>query len=153
MSDQPMSHTRRHCREWCVQLLFQLDFHQPDTLDEIFEHFWAEIPQANTASREYAQGLTLGVREHREVIDALIARVAPQWDISRMGGIDRNVIRLATYEMMHREDVPATVSINEAVDIAKYFSNEESGKFVNGVLDRIRKECASTAKSSPRTPG
>ncbi len=151
MSDKTMSHTRRHCREWCVQLLFQLDFQQPESMDEVFEHFWAEIPQANPAAREYTQGLMFGVQEHRDDIDALITRAAPKWDIQRMGGIDRNVIRLATYEILHREDVPSTVSINEAVDIAKYFSSEDSGKFVNGVLDRIRKECSQSPKSSPST--
>lgn len=150
MSDTTMSHTRRHCREWCVQLLFQLDFQQPESMDEVFEHFWSEIPQANDASRSYTQALMFGVKEHQTDIDTLIARVAPQWDISRMGGIDRNVIRLATYEMQHRADVPSTVSINEAVDIANYFSNDDSGKFVNGVLDRIRREFAGAEPGSSR---
>ena len=90
------------------------------------------------AVQEFMEALVRGVLEHRAQLDAEIARYAKNWDISRMAAVDRNVLRLAIYEMMFREDIPPVVSINEAVDIAKKFSTDESGRFVNGILDVVR---------------
>ena len=78
-------------------------------------------------------------------IDELIISYADNWDLNRMAVVDRNILRLAAYEMIHREDIPPIVSINEAVDIAKKFSTEDSGKFVNGILDKI---CAGLSRSA-----
>ena len=148
MSDHTMSHTRRHCREWCLQLLFQLDFQELKSMDEFLEHFWTDKEPVNDQAREFTKVLLEGVRENMEKIDVLISGVSDHWDIGRMGGVDRNVIRLATYEMLFRDDVPDAVSINEAVDLANYFSNEDSGRFVNGILDKIRKNhCKAQARA------
>ena len=129
--------TRRHAREWAVQLLFQLDMN-PAPLAEVFAAFWADT-DADAAMRTFAEGLVMGVAEHRPELDDRIRAHADHWALERMGGIDRNVLRLAVYEILHRDDIPAAVSINEAVDLAKYFSDSRSGRFVNGILDSIRK--------------
>ena len=132
--------TRRHSREWAIQLLFQLDVN-PGEPEEAFRHFWAGRDVSEKA-RRFAEDIVLGVRSNAGAIDEIIRKSARNWDIRRMGVIERNVMRMAVYEMHFKDDVPPVVSINEAVDIAKYFSSTESGKFVNGILDRIRKDLA-----------
>ena len=87
-----------------------------------------------------------GTLEHRGQLDAEIKKYALNWDLHRMAVVDRNILRLAIYEMLHRDDIPPVVSINEAVDIAKKFSTEESGKFVNGLLDRIKRDLMRPAR-------
>jgi len=130
--------TRRDAREWTVQLLFQLDLNPTDELDEVLAGFWRD-KEDDAKARGFCAELVKGVRGTIGELDATIAAAAQHWDIHRMGVIDRNVIRMAVYEMLHRSDVPPVVSINEAVDIAKFFSSSESGRFVNGILDRVRK--------------
>ena len=138
--------TRRETREWVVQLLFQLDLNASDDLDQTFAHFWAER-EANPKSRTFTESIVRGTIENRDAVDARIKEAVEHWDIHRMGVIERNVLRMAVYEMFHRPDIPPVVTINEAVDIAKYFSSTESGRFVNGILDRIRKGLSRPARS------
>jgi len=129
--------TRREAREWAVQLLFQLDMNPAGDLGPVFHAFWAgQTP--DTAAREFTEMLVRGVRENIDRIDQVLRDVAENWDIKRMGVLDRNVIRLGAYELLFTQDIPPAVTINEAVDIAKFFSSGESGRFVNGILDRIR---------------
>ena len=139
--------TRRQAREWSFQLLFQLDLN-PDEFEKVFKQFWRER-KADPPTRLFAEALVVGVREHLSEIDAKIKEYAHNWDIKRIGVVERNVIRMALYEMLYCNDVPPVVSINEAVDITKYFGNAESGKFVNGILDRARKDL--TRSSRERT--
>jgi len=94
----------------------------------------------------FSEGLIRGVLEHLKDIDATIVRFAKNWDLHRIAVVDRNVLRLAIYEMQQRQDIPPIVSINEAVDIAKKFSTEDSGKFVNGILDKIKGELLRPAR-------
>lgn len=152
---------RREARERAVQFLFQYDFNPPEKLDEALELFWesqraaslaeekgnakwgqeTELPppSAHEASvRLFADPLIRGSLERRAEVDAQIVKYAKNWDLHRMAVVDRNILRLAVYEMLYREDIPPVVSINEAVDIAKRFSTEDSGKFVNGILDKIK---------------
>ena len=136
--------TRRQARDWVVQILFELDLN-PGDVEVVFGHFWSER-KADRKSRAFAEDTVRGVQEHHKEIDACLKKHAEHWDIHRMGVIERNVMRMALYELMHRTDIPAAVSINEAVDIAKYFSNTESGRFVNGILDRARKELGRSAR-------
>ena len=89
-----------------------------------------------------------GVLGSRDDLDGVIKKHARNWDISRMAVVDRNVLRLAIYEMLHRDDIPPVVSINEAVDISKRFSTEDSGRFVNGILDRIKQALMRPARSA-----
>src|SRR5277367_1023154 len=160
---------RREARERAVQFLFQHDLNPPRDLEEALEHFWVtqqataiaeekaganwgqkiELPPPTTeelATRLFADKLIRGVLECRAELDARIGQHAENWDLRRMAVVDRNILRLAIYEMLHRDDIPPVVSINEAVDIAKKFSTQDSGKFVNGILDKIRSEILRPAK-------
>ncbi|NLB59479.1 MAG: transcription antitermination factor NusB [Lentisphaerae bacterium] len=126
--------TRRQAREWAVQLLFQLDFN-PEALPNVFADFWSG-KEPDSKTRQFTEELVRGVREHGAELDAKLRAYADNWDLKRMNAVDRNVMRLALFEMLFRPEIPPVVSINEAVDIAKAFSSMESGRFVNGVLDR-----------------
>jgi N utilization substance protein B len=129
--------TRREAREWAVQLLFQADLNPPKDMRPVLEHFWAQV-ESDKGSREYAERIVRGVMSRRAELDKMINDTLEHWKMQRLAVIDRNVIRMSVYEMQNCQDVPPVVSINEAVDIAKYFGTPESGRFVNGVLDRIR---------------
>ncbi|MBR6021338.1 MAG: transcription antitermination factor NusB [Kiritimatiellae bacterium] len=154
---------RHDAREWALQFLFQSEFNQDASLDKAFQLFWqfqdewaaaspseaaasaadpadtsAHAAKGRAKARRFAEELARGVIAHHKEIDPLIEKYAANWEIDRMGIVDRNVMRIAVYEMLHRDDIPPVVSINEAVDLAKAFSSVESGKFVNGILDRIR---------------
>ena len=123
---------------WAVQILFQRDFNQGD-LTEAFETFWKGV-KATSKLQAFTEGLVRGVELSRGEVDMLLQKAAANWEIHRMGAVDRNVMRVAIYEMLKCKDIPHAVSINEAVDLAKELSSDESGRFVNGVLDRARKE-------------
>jgi len=139
--------TRRQCREWTIQLLFQLDANPGEELSGVFAAFWADKgKKADARARKFTEDLVSGVRGNLRDIDTTIKGLAEHWDIGRMGIVDRNVLRMGLFEMQHCPDIPAAVSINEAVDIAKYFSSTESGKFVNGILDRARKNMNKPAR-------
>jgi N utilization substance protein B len=152
---------RREARERAVQFLFQYDLNQPEDLDAALRVFWesqaaaalaeekavarwgetVELPPPTVeeaAVRSFAEPLIRGTVEHIANLDTQIKKYARNWDLHRMAVVDRNVLRLAIYEMLYREDIPPIVSINEAVDIAKRFSTEDSGKFVNGILDKVK---------------
>ncbi|MDL5045777.1 transcription antitermination factor NusB [Oscillatoria amoena NRMC-F 0135] len=133
---------RRDAREKAVQFLYQHEFNAVEDLDKAVEEFWAipENAEANARAREFADALIRGVFTHREESDAKIKAYSENWDFHRISPVDKNVMRLAIYEMLHRDDIPPVVSINEAVEIAKRFSTAESGKFVNGILDKFKLE-------------
>lgn len=103
------------------------------------EDFWI-LQNVDQKSRPFAAELIRGVLDNLQDIDRRIQSYADNWDVKRLNAVDRNVIRLALFEMLFRPDIPPVVSINEAVDIAKRFSSNESGKFVNGILDRACKD-------------
>jgi N utilization substance protein B len=140
--------TRRETREWIVQLLYQLDMNSKTPLEGVFRHFWADKKVAPKA-RQFVESCVTGVKDHLVEIDATIQKCTENWDLSRMAAVDRNVLRMAAHEILYRSDIPTVVSINEAVDLAKYFSNRESGKFVNGILDRIRKSTQPKPAANP----
>lgn len=151
---------RRNSREWAVEMLFALDFAPIDgSLDDFFADFWTqqrEIIQDSNDNPEvalrkfdgeaakphriFAEKLVEGVRAHLDEIDARIGSYLENWSLQRMGGTDRNVLRGAFYELFFSGDTPPAIVINEAIDIAKYFSTRESGRFVNGILDRAAKD-------------
>jgi N utilization substance protein B len=161
---------RREARERAVQFLFQHDLNPPEDLDEALRQFWesqrpaaiaedrgkahwgekVELPPPTaeeTELRGFADPLIRGTLEQRAAVDAVINQHAMNWDLHRMAAVDRNILRLAVYEMLHRDDIPPVVSINEAVDIAKKFSTQDSGKFVNGILDKVRSELMRPART------
>lgn len=127
---------RTHAREFALQVLYQLEMN-PATADELLAIFWAETPGAEPEIREYAERLVRGTVEKKAELDETIQKATQNWDLDRMAVIDRCILRFSTYELLYMQDIPPKVSINEAVNIAKKFSQEDSGKFVNGVLDKI----------------
>ncbi|MEA2085043.1 MAG: transcription antitermination factor NusB [Thermodesulfobacteriota bacterium] len=130
--------TRRKARELALQTLYQYEVKKNNPDDNGFslvcEHF-----EAGEKAVPYAGELVSGIREKFTEIDSTIQSHAANWRISRMSLIDRNILRIATYELCFSENVPASVAINEAIEIAKRYGTEESGAFVNGILDALRK--------------
>lgn len=126
--------SRHLSRERALQILFQYDIHgKPGVwLDE----FWKEY-KANEDVRTFAEKLVAGVLQHKKDLDALIGRYATNWKVSRMQIVDRNILRLGAYELLWLDDVPAKVTVNEAIELAKDFGDEEAAKFVNGILDKV----------------
>jgi N utilization substance protein B len=125
---------RRDSREKAFQTLFLMDALGvgPDEAIPLFA-----LVSAAPRDEEYYRDTVIGVWERREEIDGLIGEAAENWRIGRMAMVDRNILRLGTYEIRHGKDIPFAVAINEAVDLAKRFGAEDSGGFVNGILDRI----------------
>ena len=161
---------RREARERAVQFLFQYDLNPPEDLAAALSQFWetqraavvsgerkdfatwgepVELPPPTSdeaAVRQFADPLIRGALEFRDEADGVIKKHARNWDLHRIAAVDRNILRLSIYEMLHRDDIPPVVSINEAVDIAKKFSTQDSGKFVNGILDKVRSELLRPAR-------
>lgn len=99
------------------------------------------LPEGAASSvREFATHLATGVHERKSQIDAILTKYAQNWDLRRMAAIDRNILRLSTYEILHDLETPVSVIIDEAIEIAKTYSTEDSGKFVNGILDKVKSE-------------
>lgn len=132
--------SRRKARECALQLLYQIDV-GGQNISEAQGLYWA-THEVEDDIKEFADSLVGGVREHLIEIDDLLSLYSTNWKISRMASIDKNVLRIAIYELLHCPDIPAKVTINEAVDIAKCFGTAESGAFVNGILDNIAKKYA-----------
>lgn len=157
--------TRRQGREWALQMLFQADLNPGLDLDAAIPKFWrqqwtcqveeaqdegveAESDSAKSVEdrvappkiRQFTEKIVRGVMGHLPEIDAKLQSYTQNWPMHRMGSVERNVLRLAFYELLYCSDVPPPVVLNEAIDLAKYFSNAEAGRFVNGVLDRLNKE-------------
>lgn len=153
--------TRRNAREWALQFLFQSEYNRAASLDEGLALFWKDMdaveapPSAAKSATEpaddakkarlYAEGLIRGVLQHYPQIDERIAMSSDHWRLDRMGVVERNIMRIAVYEMMYRPDIPGAVAINEAITLAKVFSSVESSRFVNGLLDRILRDLQQAA--------
>ncbi len=133
---------RTRARELALQFLFQIDFQGDGFATELDrfldETLWGKAGMAD--AKIYARALVAGVIEHRVEIDALLQKAAANWDLDRMAGVDRNALRIGCYEMLYNDDIPTKVAINEAIELGKRYSTEASGAFVNGLLDRIRKD-------------
>lgn len=162
--------TRRHGREWALQMLVQSDLNPGMDLDNTIPKFWqqqwtcrmeekrdqGEEVQENPASpadqvaprkiRVFAETLVRGVSSKLDELDAKIEDYTKNWSLHRIGSVERNVLRLAFYELLFCPDVPAPVVLNEAIDLAKYFSNADAGRFVNGILDHLNKDLHGSRK-------
>ncbi|MBR58093.1 MAG: transcription antitermination factor NusB [Myxococcales bacterium] len=137
---------RRRAREAALALLYQWDLGVPN-LEQHIQHYF----DSNTLppkARIYADNLVRGVVEHQDAIDTNLSEVSTHWRIDRMNIIDRNVLRLAIYEIKFVDDVPRKVSINEAIEIGKLFGTEDSGSFINGILDRFQKPAENASDST-----
>lgn len=147
---------RTRSREFALQVLYQIDINHGDVA-EVLNDFWRDRSDLNLSDQEkidiehdkkdpevrgYAEILIRGTLEQLTGIDKTIERFAENWEIHRMAYVDRNILRLSTFEMCHVDDIPVKVAINEAVELAKRYGEPDSSKFVNGILDKIAKnEC------------
>ncbi|MDR1190417.1 MAG: transcription antitermination factor NusB [Verrucomicrobiales bacterium] len=129
---------RRDARLLAVQFLYQVEVGAKQDLDRSLLNFW-DTTEAATALRKLAEPAIRGVLANYEELNAQITKYSHNWELKRIAAVDRNILRLALYEMLHCPDIPPVVSINEAIEIAKQLSTEESGRFVNGILDQIIK--------------
>ena len=131
---------RRHAREKAVQLLFQMDMARVDFDYALNHQLEPEDESADKGEGEFFRKIVQGTVEHQEEIDALITHHLRGWTLARLAGVDRAILRLATYEIQFRKDIPLGVSLNEAVELAKIYGTDDSPKFINGVLSGLAKE-------------
>jgi len=129
---------RRDARVLALTFMYQYDLGVYDKLEDIM-HFTLFMDEYEVDVVNYASKLAVGVVGDLGHIDNIVTEAADNWTINRMATIDRNILRISIYEMMYEDDVPKNVTINEAVEMAKTFSTEKSGEFVNGILDKISK--------------
>lgn len=121
-------------------MLYELDM-SSGALNKVILNFWTDS-EMDDETRVFANDLVKGVVAEKEKIDSVLSEHSTNWKISRMAAVDKNILRMATYELMHMTDIPVKVTINEAVEIAKRFGTAESGAFVNGILDNIARVVA-----------
>lgn len=164
--ERPHAGVRREGREAAIQYLFQLDFQEGErpTPDSDFWKLRAGAedpdelnpiparPPIAPKARAFAESLLEGVSAHKADLDEIITRYARNYRLSRLAAVDRNILRLAVYEMFHTTEVPPVVAINEAIELAKQYGSEESGGFVNGLLDKMRGELKRPARNADRAP-
>ena len=149
-SERPQRESRHAAREAAVQMLYQWEVGR-GAIDDVARRFWTDAPRSEAGwetqqdagvpanLQRFAIQLANGVTEHVATIDPMIAEAAEHWRIERMNVMDRLILRLAVYEFLHESDTPGKVVINEALELARTFSNDDSVRFVNGILDAIRK--------------
>ncbi|MBX3237912.1 MAG: transcription antitermination factor NusB [Nitrospiraceae bacterium] len=126
--------SRHQARERAIQILFQYDIHgQPGLW---LQEFWKSYP-LDEEMKAFAERLVDGVLKHKPELDRLIGAQATNWKVSRMPIVDRNILRLGCFELLYLPEVPAKVTLNEAIELAKSFGDDEASKFVNGILDKL----------------
>ncbi|OMP67711.1 transcription antitermination factor NusB [Domibacillus epiphyticus] len=123
---------RRASREKAIQALYQMDLSGAEAAEAI-----ENVLNGDSSESGYLHNIVLGVEDHLEEIDKSIKENLENWSFDRLAKVDRNILRLAVYEMTYVEDVPSKVAMNEAIELAKRFSDERAGKFINGVLSKI----------------
>jgi N utilization substance protein B len=129
---------RRKSRECALQVLFQLNITKQEAikaLSQFQEHF-----SSDGEADEFLKRLVLGVLEHRQELDRLIEQYSENWSLDRINIIERNILRMALFELLYCEEIPPKVTINEAIDLGKRYGSGDSGGFINGILDRIQNE-------------
>ena len=143
-----MAATRRQAREWAIQMLTAADLNPPVDRAQFLQSFWGQLSTVDAAEggvadtgglRDFAEERVLGVLDHLDEIDALLKPLLENWDITRLGTIERAVLRMGVWEMKWSK-VPRPVVINEAIDLANWFSTPKSRPLVNGVLDKLAKQ-------------
>lgn len=139
---------RTRGRELALQFLYQVDLRGGEHLDAAEDFIRGE--ETDGEARSFALRLVQGTWGDREAIDRVIQEVAQNWDIARMAVVDRNVLRVATYELISCHDIPPKVAINEAIELGKRFSTQNSGAFINGILDKIKSRHTDPDRNAPR---
>lgn len=132
---------RTQAREFALQILYQIDI-TGSKYAEALDNFWQAHPAGLIVQevKDFTDELVKGVADNLAAIDKKITQYATNWQLGRMAVVDRNILRLGCYELMFREDIPAKVSINEAIELAKKYSTPEAAKFVNGIIDKVKIE-------------
>jgi len=128
---------RTVARECALKILYRIEVAR-DTAESSMEDFWAKTSY-NEEVKDFATSLVRGTCENLSKIDDIISQCADNWQIKRMAVIDKNILRMGTFELLYMEGVPPKVAINEAIELAKKYGDIDSGKFINGILDKIRK--------------
>lgn len=129
---------RRRSRESALKMLYAREVSK-QPVEDVITAFWQQFEAADD-SREFADRLVRGTMDNLEVIDRSIGEVSIHWKISRMACVDRNILRMAAFELFHVDEVPKRVTLNEAIEIAKRFGAEDSWAFINGILDKLAGE-------------
>ncbi len=127
-----------------MQILFQLELTGGELNDELLNEFWEDNDEDEDV-KAFTSNIVKTTRENLNTIDEIIKKAAKHWSLERMAIIDKNILRAATYELFYRTDIPPSVVINEAIEIAKKYSTEDSASFINGVLDKIKHEISTSA--------
>jgi transcription antitermination factor NusB len=132
---------RTLAREYALQMLYEMDITQ-DSTERVIQNFWDYQITSNVAKevKDFAEFLTRGVIQNLKDIDNEISKHSQNWKLKRMAVVDRNILRLGSFELLFCKDIPPKVSINEAIELAKKFSGQESARFVNGILDKIKEK-------------
>jgi len=130
---------RTFARECALKILYRIEISR-ESADSSLSDFWSKTAGSITKEPyDFAEALVKGTCGNLAAIDGIISKYTDNWNISRMAVVDKNIIRMSTYEMLYRDDIPPNVSINEAIELAKKYGDVDSGKFVNGILDKIKK--------------
>ena len=140
---------RTQGRETALKILYQAEINRRE-ISAAAKYFWAEVESIDAQVKEFAGRIVLGVEHNFKTINDKISHYAANWQLKRMAIIDRNVLRIGVFELLYTPDIPPKVSINEAVELAKKYGDLESGKFVNGILDKIHK--TEVTKELPNSP-
>lgn len=125
-------------RSFALQYLYQMDIRKEDSTELILVDFFENI-ESEIDAEVFARKILEGVYENKVKIDQVIANCLTNWDINRISIVDKNILRIATYELIYSMDIPAKVAVNEAIELGKNYGSKESGSFINGVLDKILK--------------
>lgn len=139
--------SRSRARERALQALYQVDLAGADPLDALANAWKSEDEGADAEALEFSEGLVRGVCTNRSDIDRHIDGTSHHWRVERMAKVDRNILRLAVYELTHHAETPRKVVLNEAIELAKKFGSEESSAFINGILDKIAAALRPEAKA------
>lgn len=127
---------RRKAREYALKILYMIDIRK-ENYTSLMNEFWENIKE-NEKVKDFSNEIVKGVMENIEKIDKIISDVSLNWEIERMSYIDRNILRIGTYEIIFKNDIPHPVSINEAIEISKEYGDADSPKFINGILHKIK---------------
>jgi transcription antitermination factor NusB len=135
-------------REIALKILYANDITK-EPVEECCRKFWENSDVTDEAVRKFADFLIFGVSENKEKVDRMIVKHTENWELERMATIDRNILRIASFELLYAKEIPPKVAINEAIEMAKKYGDRDSGKFVNGILDKINKTEKEDTVSSP----
>jgi len=141
---------RRRGREAALKVLYMLEFQADKRPEDLIEEMW-EIERITLKTKDFTKNVVMGTCVNMASIDTLIVKYAKNWKLNRISCVDRNIIRLSIYELIYRNDIPARVTINEALEIAKKYSTDDSGRFINGLLDIVFKEVVKKSEKAERT--